>query len=89
LGIPRTQEAIQRLLTDPAIPVRLKAAGMLGRLENDAGLPIVVRCLEEDGNEHAPRAAVAYGLIIGRSFAANTDGVAEARRYLDLQKKHK
>ena len=87
LGIPRTTDAIKELLTDESMPVRLQAAGVLGRFGHDSGMPLVERCLGEN-DELTRRAAVAYGWIVGQTFSPTADGVAEARRHLDVNKKN-
>ena len=84
LGAIRAVDAIKNLLTDKSVPVRLEAATVLARFEDASGLPLVVRYLAEDG-EHTRLAAAAYGKIVGRTFAPNAEGIAEARRCLDTQ----
>ena len=78
--------ALQALLTDESVPIRLHAASVLGKSGDLSGMPIVLRCLFGDSS-HTRRAALAYGTIIGQAFRPNADGIAAARRYYKARKK--
>lgn len=85
LGCEPAADALQALLTDPSVPIRLRAASALGRSGDLSGMPIVLRCLFGDSS-HARRAAMAYGAIVGQKFRPNAAGIAEARRYYKARK---
>ena len=87
-GALRMGEAVsllRQLLSDPDQAVALRAAGALGRLESDEGFLLVVEVLSKDG-PCVRLAATVLGDIVGHRFAANSEGVKSARRYLGVRK---
>lgn len=87
IGTARIREAgsqLRKLLEDPVESVVLRAAGALGRLGDKTGLPQVIDVLRSHG-DNARLAAAVLGEIIGHRFAANTEGVRSAIRFLEAQ----
>ncbi len=76
------QYALRQLVKGDDTAMALRAAGALGRLEDDLGLPLVVRTLQYGEGETVLIAARALGEIVGKRFPANSRGVEEARRYV-------
>ncbi len=85
LGPGPAASALRDRLTDDSVPIRLRAAGALGRIQDQSGLPIVLHFLLDD-TSHTRQAAVAYGMIVEQKFRPNVDGIAEARRYYKARK---
>ncbi len=86
-GVLKMQEAgfqLRKLLRDPVEPVVLRAAGALGRLDDQSGLPNTIAVLKARG-ENAKLAAVIVGEIVGHRFSGNAEGIQAALRYLEAQ----
>jgi HEAT repeat protein len=86
-GTLRMEEAahlLRQRLADPVDTVALRAAGALGLLGEQTGLPLVARALRRD-DALGRLAARAFGEIVGHRFSANASGVQAARRYLDAK----
>jgi len=81
VGAFASREHIKKLLPHKDPEVALRAAAALGRLDDRSGLPVVRRYLQKD--DPCTRLAVrTLGIIVGRKFRLNSDGIAEARRCL-------
>jgi len=76
---------LKEILRGPSDTAALHAAGALGRLGDESGLPLVARALEDDG-PNGRLAARMLGDITGHRFAASREGVRSARRYLAARK---
>jgi hypothetical protein len=72
-------EPIRRLLRHEKVDVTLRAAAVLGRLDDRSGLTVVRHYLAKD-NPHTRDAVRTLGIIMGRRFRLNEQGIAEARR---------
>ncbi len=81
IGARETIESLKELLKHKKPDVALRVATVLGRLGDKSGIAVVRRYLPK-GNPHARDAARALGVIVGRKFRLNSDGITEARRYL-------
>jgi len=80
----RVTDAIQPLrglLQHRDDEVALRAAAALGRLGDTSGVRVIGRVLHTDSHL-ARRAAYTLGMVVGRKFRANAEGVTEAREYL-------
>ena len=80
----RVSEAIQPLrvlLQHSDDEVALRAAAALGRLGDTSGVRVIGRVLHTDSHL-SRRAAYTLGIVVGKKFRANAEGVAEAREYL-------
>ena len=64
--------------------VSLHAAGALGRIGDRSGLSMVITMLESD-NPHTRLAAMCFGAIVGHNFRPNSQGIEEARRYMEAK----
>jgi HD-GYP domain-containing protein (c-di-GMP phosphodiesterase class II) len=87
-GTMRMHEAAHLLrerLADPVDAVALRAAGALGLLGEQTGLPLVARALMRD-DAMARLAAKAFGEIVGHRFPANANGIQSARTYLEAKR---
>lgn len=85
MGAHETKDELGELLKSKSELVAVSAADALGRLGDQRGLRVVAECLQTD-SEMAPRAARALGVIVGRKFRPNSEGVEAARAYI---KRHK
>lgn len=81
IGARETIESLKELLKHKKPEVALRVATVLGRLGDKSGIAVVRRYLPKD-NPHTRAAARALGVIVGRKFRLNSDGITEARRYL-------
>jgi len=80
----RVTEAIQPLrvlLQHRDEEVALRAAAALGRLGDKSGIRVIGRILHTDSHL-SRRAAYTLGIVVGKKFRANAEGVAEACEYL-------
>ena len=68
-------------LNDPIESLALRAAGALGRIGENDGLPLVAHHLKRDG-PLTRMATVVLGEITGNRFPGNAHGIQAARRYL-------
>ena len=77
--------ALRALLGDTVERIAIRAAGALGRIGDDSGLPTVLAALRHDGPA-SRLAAKAFGDITSHEFAASQEGVEAARRYINAKK---
>lgn len=88
LGQLNAKQAIaglQELLRHDKSEVALHAAEALGRMGDKSGLRYLARLVKSDSPLNR-RAARALGIVLGRSFRPNSEGVEAARRYLKGKK---
>jgi len=76
---------LQRLLQHQDDEVVLRSAEALGRMGNHSGLGAVARVVRSQ-TALSHRAARTLGIIVGRKFRPNAEGVTAARRYLKANK---
>ncbi|MFQ5589740.1 MAG: HEAT repeat domain-containing protein [Phycisphaerae bacterium] len=81
IGAEASIEPLKELLTHKKPDVALRTAAVLGRLNDRSGLAVVRRYMSK-GNPHARDAVRAFGVIVGRKFRLNDEGIEEASRYL-------
>lgn len=77
-------ESLAELLRGTNRRIALRAAGALGRLGDERGLPLVASTLETDHPE-ARVATQALTDITGHRFPANREGIKAAKRYLSAK----
>jgi hypothetical protein len=76
-------EPLKELLSHKKSDVALRVAEVLGRLGDRSGLAVVRRYLFQRADDTSARAAArTLGVIVGRRFRLNAEGIAEARRYM-------
>ena len=76
---------LRRLLQHEDDEVVLRAAETLGRMDDNSGLGVVTRILRSEATVNH-RAAHVLGVIVGRKFRPNSEGVAAARKYAKVNK---
>ncbi len=74
-------EPLKRLLKHQQADIALRVAAVLGRMEDRSGINVVRSLLAKD-NPRTRDAVRTLGIIIGRKFRLNEQGIAEARREL-------
>lgn len=80
MGHPEALEPLQQLLHHEDDAVAVRAAEALARLGSWSGKHVILRLLILEGPV-SRRAARALGLLVGRDFRPNAEGVEQARKY--------
>ncbi len=81
LHVTEAIQPLRVLLQHRDDEVALRAAAALGRLGDTSGVRVIGRVLHTDSHL-SRRAAYTLGIVVGKKFRANAEGVAEAREYL-------
>lgn len=78
--------ALQKILdADQSVDVRIAAAGVLGRLDDRRGLPMVIKMLDDKNERNRRLAVMALRDIIRQKFALSQEGIEAAKRYLHIK----